>query len=65
MRESRLVVDISIFHTVVGAQSDKVKSCTFDTDTCDWQNVPFDDEMDFVIRSSTVSGSTSQAGGTG
>jgi len=52
--------------SAVNGASTKVKSCTFDKDTCDWHNVPFDDDMDFVIRSSSNSGGPSSgSGGTG
>lgn len=45
--------------------SDKVKKCTFDDSMCDWHNVPFDDDMDFVIKSSISGGPSSGAGGSG
>jgi len=32
---------------------------------CDWHNVPFDDNMDFAIRSSSSGGPSSGAGGSG
>jgi len=49
----------------VSGASNKVTSCTFDKDTCDWHNVPFDDNMDFVITSSSSGGPSSGAGGSG
>ena len=45
--------------------SSKVKACSFDNDTCDWHNVPFDDDTDFVVRSSSSGGPSSGAGGSG
>lgn len=45
--------------------SSKVKACSFNSDTCDWHNVPFDDQMDFKIRSSASGGPSSGAGGSG
>lgn len=50
---------------VVSNASDKVKKCTFDDSMCDWHNVPFDDDMDFVIKSSISGGPSSGAGGSG
>lgn len=49
----------------VSNASDKVKKCTFDDSMCDWHNVPFDDDMDFVIKSSISGGPSSGAGGSG
>ncbi|KAJ7334476.1 hypothetical protein OS493_014793 [Desmophyllum pertusum] len=48
-----------------GGTSNKVKSCTFDSDMCDWHNVPFDDDMNFVVSSSSSGGPSSGAGGSG
>lgn len=45
--------------------SSHVKACSFDTDTCDWHNVPFDDDTDFVVRSRSTGGPSSGAGGSG
>ena len=45
--------------------STKVKACKFDSDTCDWHNVPFDDTIDFVVRGSSSGGPSSGAGGSG
>ena len=42
-----------------------VKACSFDTDTCDWHNVPFDDDADFVVSSRSTGGPSSGAGGSG
>ena len=45
--------------------SNKVKACSFDSDMCDWHNVPFDDDMDFEVRSSSSGGPNSGASGSG
>ena len=45
--------------------SSKVKACSFDKDTCDWHNVPFDDDMNFNVQSSVNGGPSSGAGGSG
>ena len=45
--------------------SSKVKASSFDTDMCDWHNVPFDDDTDFVVRSRSSGGPSSGAGGSG
>ena len=54
---------VSLFS--VNGASNKVKSCTFDNNMCDWHNVPFDDDKDFKIKSSISGGPSSGAGGSG
>lgn len=50
----------------VSDASTLVKACTFDQDTCDWHNIPFDDQGDFKLRSgSSVRGPSSGSGGSG
>lgn len=50
----------------VNGSSDKVRSCEFNQDTCDWHNVPFDDETDFKVRTGGNGAEPdSGAGGTG
>jgi len=49
-----------------GNASNKLQACKFDTDTCDWQDVPFDDDFDFQLTSSSTSnGPSSGHGGSG
>lgn len=49
-----------------GAASNKIKGCKFDGDTCDWHDVPFDDQGDFMVKSgSSPGGPSSGAGGSG
>jgi len=60
-----LFLSFDDFLSVVSGASNKVKSCQFDSDTCDWHNVPFDDDMDFVVRSSSSGGPNNGAGGSG
>ena len=60
-----LMTSFAVFLSAVSGASNKVKACSFDNDMCDWHNVPFDDDMDFVIRSSSSGGPSSGAGGSG
>ena len=54
------------FFSSVSNASTLVKACTFDQDTCDWHNIPFDDQGDFKLRSgSSVRGPSSGSGGSG
>lgn len=59
------VTQFPVSSFAVSNASDKVKKCTFDDSMCDWHNVPFDDDMDFVIKSSISGGPSSGAGGSG
>lgn len=64
MKTTPLIQFALVFVAVSGASS-KVKACSFDRDTCDWHNLPFDDDMDFAVSSSTSGGPSSGAGGSG
>ncbi|XP_032241949.1 MAM and LDL-receptor class A domain-containing protein 1 [Nematostella vectensis] len=44
-----------------GNESNKLKACNFDVDTCDWYQVPFDDNGDFELKSG--SGANGGSGG--
>ncbi|KAK3735236.1 hypothetical protein QZH41_008430, partial [Actinostola sp. cb2023] len=49
-----------------GSASNRIRKCSFDSDRCDWSEVPFDDDINFKLTSgSTASGPSSGHGGSG